>query len=982
MNESEERLCPTCGARYSAVTGFCPICMVRLGIDQEKEPSAPTPEDQGKTELAPPRDSTAVTRFENYEVSMSGDGKPIELGRGGMGVTYKATDIDLRCQVALKVINERYLNDQSVRLRFIREARAAASVRHPNVATVHHLGKSGENYFYAMEFVEGETLQKLIERTGRLDVKLALEITTQIVSGLVAVHKQHLVHRDIKPPNIMINLEDEGAPMVKIIDLGLAKGLDEPSPDSAISFPGVFIGTPEFASPEQLTGLGADIRSDLYSVGITLWKMLTGRAPFQGSPTDVMAQHQHTPLPLESVKVLPQPVVVLLQMLLEKDPSRRFQSPAELLKVIPSVLSAIDAGRCITRQDLKTIAAGLASSSNKKEIGIRPVRLTSAINWRSRRLLWPIVGFLITGAVLFAIIFFGWTHQAAYTPKDSSRDVIPPNKSIAVLPFESLSENESDAYFADGVQDEILSKLAKVSQLRVISRTSVMAYRPSGHRDLRSIASALGVANVVEGTVRRNGNRVRITTELVDARNDETLWSESYDRDLTDIFAIQTEIAETVASRLSARLTPEEGRDIEQKPTKDLDAFDLYLQAKELLVNSSLDRNEKSRIDCLAAIQRLEEATQKDSRFALAYCLLARAHDQMYADEFDNTQERRTLGDAAVQKALDLRPDLPEVNLAAALHLYVCYRDYQGARTKIALAAQELPNNPDLFMLTAYLDRRQGRWIEATAELEKAATLDPRNPETLRQLELTYRYQRRYKECERVLNRLVELEVGNPVFEAMKASLKLDAEGNLTSYREALTTLLSQRNGDMDILSKLFNAAVFARDWASAQEILNRNSNREFYFFDRWGKVPSGCLEIWLALVKGDRPMTHAGFAATRDELNLKVAARPEDHVLLSALSLVDAALGRKQEAIREARQAVEALPVSKDAITGPLLVVNLAAVYARTDEPDLALQTLAISANTPVGVTYGELKLDPTWDPIRRENRFDQLLTQLAPPK
>jgi serine/threonine protein kinase/tetratricopeptide (TPR) repeat protein len=956
--------------------------MLRLSLDQDKDPIASSLEDHANTELAPPHPST-VTRFENYEVSKSGDGKPIELGRGGMGVTYKATDVDLRCQVALKVINERYLNDQSVRLRFIREARAAASVRHPNVATVHHLGKSGENYFYAMEFVEGETLQKLIERTGRLEVKLALEITTQIASGLVAVHKQHLVHRDIKPPNIMVNLQDEGAPMVKIIDLGLAKGLDEPSADSAISFPGAFIGTAEFASPEQLTGLGADIRSDLYSVGVTLWKMLTGRTPFQGSPTDVMAQHQHTPLPLENVKVLPQPVVVLLQMLLEKDPSRRFQSPAELLKVMPSLLNAIDAGRCTTRQDLKTIAAGVASSSNKKEMGIRPVRLTRTINWRIRRLLWPIIGFLITGGVvLFVVILFGLARQAAYAPKDSSHDVIPPNKSIAVLPFESLSENKSDAYFADGIQDEILSKLAKVSQLRVISRTSVMAYRPSGHRDLRSIASALGVANVVEGTVRRSGNRVRITTELVDARTDETLWSESYDRDLTDIFTIQSEIAESVASRLSARLTPEEGRDIEQKPTKDLDAFDLYLQAKELLVNSSLDRSEKSRLDCLGAIQRLEEATRKDTRFALAFCLMARAHDQLYADEFDNTQERRTLGDAAVQKALDLRPDIPEVNLAAALHLYVCYRDYEGARTKIALAAQELPNNPDLFMLTAYLDRRQGRWVEATAELEKAATLDPRNPETLRQLELTYRYQRRYQECERVLNRLVELEVGNPVFEAMKASLKLDAEGNSTIYRDALTTLLSQRNDDMDILSRLFNAAVFARDWASAQEILNRNSNREFFFFDRWGKVPSRCLEIWLALVRGDRPTMDAGFAATREELNLKVAAHPEDHVLLSALSLVDAALGRKQEAIREARQAVEALPVSKDAIAGPLLLVNLAAVYARTDEPDLALQTLAISANTPGGVTYGELKLDPAWDPIRRENRFDQLLTQLAPHK
>ena len=265
-----------------------------------------------------------------------------------MGVTYKAMDVDLRCPVALKVINERYLEDESARLRFLREARAAASVRHPNVASVLHLGRTGNGYFYAMEFVEGETLENLIRRLGRLKVKLALEITAQVAAGLAAVHKQQLVHRDIKPGNIIVSLEEAGAVRAKIIDLGLAKTVNEPGTESAISILGAFVGTPDFASPEQFAGVGVDIRSDLYSLGTTLWAMLTGRSPFRGTPGEVMHQHQHSPLPLEQLQDLPPPIIALVEVLLEKNPARRFQSPTELLKAMPSITAAIDAGRKMT----------------------------------------------------------------------------------------------------------------------------------------------------------------------------------------------------------------------------------------------------------------------------------------------------------------------------------------------------------------------------------------------------------------------------------------------------------------------------------------------------------------------------------------------------------------------------------------------------------------------------------------------------------
>ena len=306
------------------------------------------------------------------------DGKPVELGRGAMGVTYKAVDVDLHCPVTLKVISERYLGDESARLRFLREARAAASVRHPNVASVFHLGRTGQNYFYAMEFVEGETLEHLIKRSGRLEVKLALEIAMQVTAGLAAVHKQKLVHRDIKPSNIMVSLEDGGAVAAKIIDLGLAKAVNEPGSQTAISMPGGFAGTPEFASPEQFAGVQVDIRSDLYSLGATLWEMLTGQPPFRGSPGEIMYQHQHALLPLEQLEGVPEPAAALLEALLEKDPARRFQNPAELLKALPMVTGAIYAGRTITNQSLQKMPADSHAVTHRPRARLGPEKISVA----------------------------------------------------------------------------------------------------------------------------------------------------------------------------------------------------------------------------------------------------------------------------------------------------------------------------------------------------------------------------------------------------------------------------------------------------------------------------------------------------------------------------------------------------------------------------------------------------------------------------
>jgi serine/threonine protein kinase/tetratricopeptide (TPR) repeat protein len=349
MKVENTRICPVCGSGFSGGLKFCPVCMLGMGLKREIEPEETTPE------VVRSESASEVTsqRFEHYEVLVSEEGKPIELGRGAMGVTYKAFDVDLQCPVALKVIAERYLGDESARVRFLREARAAASIRHPNVASVLHLGRTRSSYFYAMEFVEGETLEHLIRRSGWLEAKLALEIISQVAAGLAAVHKQKLVHRDVKPSNIMVSLADGGTVTAKIIDLGLAKAGNEPSGQSAISTPGAFVGTPDFASPEQFAAVWVDIRSDLYSLGVVLWEMVSGQALFRGSPAEVLYQHQHATLPLGQLKGVPQPVVVLLEALLEKNPARRFQNPTELLKAIPTITGAIDARRRITLQSLR-----------------------------------------------------------------------------------------------------------------------------------------------------------------------------------------------------------------------------------------------------------------------------------------------------------------------------------------------------------------------------------------------------------------------------------------------------------------------------------------------------------------------------------------------------------------------------------------------------------------------------------------------------
>lgn len=945
---------------------MCPICAFRALIEDDQD-TVELP-----VELAPV-DPTGL-KFEHYQVLTQSDGTPFELGRGGMGVTYKAIDINLRSVVALKVINPRFIADDLVRRRFVREARAAASIRHPNVASVFHLGKSGESYFYAMEFVEGEPLDQALARVGRFEPSIALHVLTMVAAGLDAIAKQNLVHRDIKPGNIMVCWADDKIVNTKIIDLGLAKGLDlEEDGPSAISVQGIFLGTPAYTSPEQFAGLAADIRSDLYSLGITLWQMLSGKLPFQASGSNMNYRPPGTPLPLEDLPEIPQPVATLLDTLLQNDPGQRFQTPSELLQAIPKVTLAIEARRRVTADQLRSGAVTLVPKRHAPRLTI-----LRALNGGNRRTLRRLFALALIVAGLFLTWFF-FSGETGLPTNWRVAQLAASKKSIAVLPFENLSGNPEDNYFADGVQDEILNSLAKVAQLKVISRTSVMQYRSNSRRDLRQIANALNVANVLEGTVRRADNRVRVNTELVDANNDITIWADSYDRELTDIFAIQSDIAQTVAYKLSARLSTNEQKDIAEAPTSDGEAYDLYLRAKESIANAELFSIGDERENYLNAITFLQEAVRKDPRFVLAYCLAARAHDDLYVS-FDESATRRALGDAAVRAATDLQSGLPEVHLAAARHLYYCYHDYEKARLQIAMAGRLLPNSSEVLTLAAMADRRQGRWDESNKGLEKAVSFDPRNPEIVTRLFENYICLRRFQEAEQACNRLAELETDKPGLSLKRALCEFAEKADVAGYRAALEALPSSAKGDMgNTVFRIYFAAL-DHDWTAAKEILSNTPHQELLFF--FGTtVPRECVEIWLARAQGEHPRLEGRFAVAVAELKQRLDADPNDAKLASALAMLDAALGRKDEAIQEAKHALELEPITKDAMDGPSHVYTLAIVYAQTGEPDLALQQLAILAKTPSYWTnYGYFKCECGFDPVRKDPRFDNLLAQLAP--
>ena len=553
-----------------------------------------------------------------------------------------------------------------------------------------------------------------------------------------------------------------------------------------------------------------------------------------------------------------------------------------------------------------------------------------------------------------------------------------PEKSIAVLPFDNLSANQENAFFTDGVQDEILTDLAKIADLKVISRTSVMQYKNVSTRNLPEIAQALKVAHVLEGSVQRSANRVRVSAQLIDARNDTHVWAEKYDRDLADVFAIQSEIAQTIADQLQAKLSPKEKAAMAERPTSDLAAYDLYLRAKELLYEGYVNPFRQREND-FKAVQLLDQAVARDPAFLLAYCLLAYAHDDIYNYYYDHTETRLALAETSIRAAIRLRPDSGETHLAQAIHFYWGYLNYDQAREELAKAQHTLPNNVEIFKFLGLINRRAGRWDEAIRNLEHAVDLDPRNASTIIDLEDTYAKLRRYEEAIAVAYRALALEPRSIELRTDPASDVGDATADMAPLRATLNTIEAEGPAAAAQISDVsFALALRERDAAAAARALANipsEGNLKYAF-----QFPHAWYEGLLAKLRQDAPAAHVAFMAARAETEKFVRAQPGSAVPLMVLALIDAELENKEKAIQEGRTACEMLPPTKDAVVGVFLISSLARIYALTGEKDLALEELDVVRKLPCGPSYGGLRLDPHWDSLRGDPRFEKIVQSLAP--
>ncbi len=929
-------LCSTCGRPLNE-NGECLACLVRIAFDEPAGAATASP---------------ASLVFGDFEVEQRPDGFHWELGHGAMGVTYLAMDKVLRRRVALKVIDvpAAARGSQTMRDRFLREARAAAALRHPNVAAVFQFGASSDasHCYYAMELVEGETLEARVRRDGPLKVEPALEIAIQITRALMAAAARGLIHRDLKPGNVMltsVNVETTGLE-VKVIDFGLAKAIADTGGEMDLT-QGRFVGTPTFASPEQFRNDPVDTRSDIYSLGATLWFALTGLPPRTGNTIDEIRDCQtRADLPVQQLiaRKVPEPIIKLLRSTLSVDPAKRPASARELMETLESCR--------------RKLSHGIGSFYK-----VAALILVSAI--------------AMSGYFMLRI-----NRQPAPTSANniaSSASGLPiPTKSIAVLPFENLSAHPENAFFTDGVQDEILNDLAKIADLKVISRTSVMQYKTGVKRNVREIANALGVAHVVEGSVQRVANRVRVSAQLIDARTDTHVWAEHYDRPIDDVFVIQSQIAMAIADELHAKLSPNEKTEIERPATGDITAFDLYIRAKQLFSTPSF--NVSSKPNLARAADLLNESVARDPSFFRGFCQLAFVHDALYFFGHDRTSTRRALAEAALEAASRFRPDAGETHLARAWNLYWGHLDYDGALAELEIAHRTLPNDPQILFLTGLIQRRQGHWEESTRTFERAVIFDPRNFAVLQNIEGNYATLGRYAEQQVWLGRILAFEPDDAVTKVILAAVDFEWRADIQPLHQMIDSVRATNPAAVpDIDNWWLQCALAERDATAATDALIAAREDPINLGnDIFCSRPF--VEGVIARMAKDNDKARSAFTAARAKQEKIVQAQPDFGPPWCVLGLIDAALGRKEEALREGRRAVELLPVEKDAIRGPAVIKCLAMIAAWAGDKDLACQQLAIIIRPPSPVTYGQLKLLPFWDPLRGDPRFEHIVASLAP--
>jgi TolB-like protein/Tfp pilus assembly protein PilF len=620
------------------------------------------------------------------------------------------------------------------------------------------------------------------------------------------------------------------------------------------------------------------------------------------------------------------------------------------------------------------VALGLAWAFELTSEGIKRTETADAMPATTRKNKRAWIYVVVIGVLLSLGLFFLGRYSAAPTQHAAVDTSV---KSIAVLPFENLSDNKQNTYFADGVQDQILTNLGRVSDLRVISHTTVRQYKSGEPRNLREIGRQLGVTHILEGSVQRAGNRLRIAAQLIDARTDSQIWAETYDRTAADLFAIQSELAESIVAQLQAKLSPEQKADIETRPTQDLVAFELYLRAKQI-VDSYLIADDV-RTALLSALQSLDQAIKRDPDFVSAYCYIARANDLLYFFDLDPTPEPILLAEAAVKAALRLRPDSAEAHFAMADFLFRCHRDYDGALKELAIARPGLPNDAAFFILSGYINRRRNNWLQAERDFLDAVALDPRNPNAYNLLADTYNLQRKHLLAAQVYDRVLAAGERAPIVFYRRDSAIFNGTGNATELRDVLA-----KNPDMDVGGGVTPYRVFLalidRNFAEAERILAASRREDFQDIDYSFYYPKAWFEAMIAKAKGDSARATDAFSAARAILEERLDMKPEHARTLAVLAQVDAGLGRKELAIQEAQHAVDLMPVSKDIYDGVLVLEGLAQVYTWTNESDRAIELLQKLVTMPGYTNYARLKLHPMWNPLRGDPRFEKIVNSLAP--
>jgi TolB-like protein/predicted Ser/Thr protein kinase len=945
------RVCRKCGAKIfsDAPEGLCTGCVLETALGIFPDAPVATGTDCGSAKNVEVNDATGTsrTKITTRAAKLLGELGDYELleeiGRGGQGVVFRARQKSLNRIVALKVIGLGQWATKAHLKRFRLEAEAAASLDHPCIVPIYEVGERDGQCYFSMKFVEGGQLDEVAKHTPN-SIRQSVELIAKVARTVQYAHEHGILHRDIKPGNILVDAKGEP----HLTDFGLARLVES---ESTVTRTLEVLGTPSYMAPEQAAGnnpatAGLTSATDVYGLGAVLYQLLTSHPPFAGGTTyetiKLLLETEPRPPRLWNPTVDRDLSTICLKCL-EKDPQRRYSSALAL---------AEDLERWLRHEPIQARRTGVFGRGKK---------------WLQRNP--TAAGMVVLSlALIVAVGVIVWKSELFRRPAKAG---------IAVLPFENLSNDREDAFFADGVQDDLLTKLAKLADLKVISRTSVMGY--GGKQNTREIGNDLGVSHVLEGSVRKTGAWLHINVQLIDTHSDSHVWAEEYDRDLKDMFAVQSEIAQKVANQLHAKISPAEKLAIERPPTVDVTAFDLYSRAKNLVLKRSYNTNERGNLSQAADL--LNQAVAHDPTFFQAYCQLAWVDDQLHFYGFDRTPARLAMSEAAIDAASRLRPDAGETHLARAGHLYRGYRNYDGAFAELEASAQTLSNDSRMSELKGYIERRRpgGNEADAVRSLEHAIELDPRNVFLLRQTSNSYRHLRRFADETAILNRALAIEPDNADIRVSRAEVEYYWKANIQPLHQVIEEIRTKHPAKIrDNAEDWLICSMAERDptaAANAVAALGQDS------FGEVAKLSPRFMEGLIARMTKDDAKAYAAFTAARTDQEKLVQARPDDAGALCVLGLIDAALRRKEEALEEGRRAAELLPVEKDAINGALIVVGLARIAAWVGDTDLACEHLARANSLPSsGMSYGQLKLQPWWDPLRGDPCFEKIVASLAP--